>query len=158
MAKPRIPKKARVTLGLLFAVFLLINSIFLVLEAAAGLTGEGGFRFLSADVSVAARLLLFVIGIGTSWLLARMLYKFLIKGKITVSDSVNTAYILLFYLLLTFATFSFLGAIGWFWLPLLFLVLLIYTVFTLWRLIGALFTIGVVVLTFLAMIGTWFVI
>lgn len=156
MAKEKTAKQVRLVLGLLFALFLLVNAVFHTLAIIAGLNGKGPPFVLPEDISPALRLILFIIGIGVSWLLARMLFKYLIDGRVSVGDSTNTAYILLFYLLLTFATFSFLGVIGWFWLPVLFLVLLLYSIFTLWKLIGGPLTAGVVALTFVAIIGTWF--
>jgi hypothetical protein len=156
MAKQRSPKKVKLVVGLLFTLFLVINAIFHTVAVHAWMNDKNPVFPPLEDISPAVRILLFLVGIGVSWLLARMLYRFLIKGEVTVGDSVNTSYILLFYLGLTFATFSFLGVMAWFWLPLLFLVLLIYSIFTLWSLIGGLFTIGAVVLTFFAIIGTWF--
>jgi hypothetical protein len=155
MAKAKTAKQVRLVLGLIFALFLLVNGVFHTLAVMAGLGGETPLSLLPEDVSPAVRLILFVIGIGVSWLLARMLFKFLVNEEVLVGDSTNTAYILLFYLVLTFSMVSFVSVLGWFWLPVLFLVLLIYSVFTLWKLIGGLLTAGAVALTFIAMIGTW---
>jgi hypothetical protein len=138
MAAPRAAQNVRTTLAVLFTVFLLVNA---TLQTLAVIGGVRNARLLSTpfseDTSLAVRLLLFLLGVGISWLLARTLYKFMVRGQLAVGDSTNASFVLLFYLLLIFATLAFLNAIGWFWLPALFLILLAYSAFILWSLAGA---------------------
>jgi len=133
------------TLAVLFAVFIIANGILHSLAVLVGLTGRIPRSVLfSEESALAARLLVWAIGLGISFYLARVLYQFLLKRDITVSESSNLVYVLLLYLVLGASTISFLGAISWFWLPLLFLLLLIYTIFSLWSLIGGWATLATV--------------
>lgn len=158
MAKAKAAKNIRLLLGILFLTFLLFNAVFQTLAVIAELHQKEPVRiFFSEDTSPGIRLLLFFIGIGASWLLSRMLFKLLIKGNVRVGDSTDTAYVLGVYLLLTFATACFISVISWFWLPVLFLVLLIYSVLALWKLVGGPFTGGAVALTFITIICIWYV-
>lgn len=157
MAKAKAAKNIRLILGFLFLIFLIINAVFHTLAVIAGMKGQDPIRLMPEDISPGVRLLIFLIGIGLSWILARMLFKFLISGKVQVGDSTNIAYVLLGYLLLTFATFSFFSVIGWFWLPVLFFILLIYSLLALWKIIGGAFTSCAFALTLVVIICTWYV-
>ncbi len=136
MARPKTATGVRLTLGFFFLLFLLFNAIFQTLAVIAGLNHQEPIRLLPEDLSPGVRLLIFLIGIVVSWLLGRTLFKSLIHARVEVSDSTNIAYVLLFYLLLVMATFAFFSVVGWFWLPALFLILLIYSLVALWRVIG----------------------
>jgi hypothetical protein len=156
MAETKNLKHVHLVLGLIFAFFLILNAIFDTIAFVAKSNEGQASVGLPADTSPAVRLLMFLIGAVVSWLLGGMLYRFLIKGTIPVSESTNTACVLVFYFVLTFATFAFLGVLAWFWLPLLFLVLLIFSVITLWGLLGGVFTTGAVVGAFAAAFVTFY--
>lgn len=138
MAAPKNAQNVRNTLAVLFTVFLLIHAILQTLAVIGGLKNTQILTTpFNDESSPAMRLLLFLLGAAVSWFLSRMLYKFMVKGQLTVGDSTNASFVLLFYLLLIFATLAFLNAISWFWLPVFFLILLIYSAFILWSLAGA---------------------
>lgn len=158
MAQKRNPKQVRLVIGLIFALFLMINAVLNTVAVVAGLKSSDPLIALPGDSSPAVRLVLFVIGAGLSWLLGRMLYGFLISGEIPVAESVNYAYILLFYFLLIFAALAFLGVLSWMFLFILFLVLLLFSVFTLWRLLGGVFTVGSVLAASIAAAVTFYLI
>src|SRR5712692_5649077 len=99
MATKAKAKQVRLFLGLFFALFLVVNAILSTIGTVAGLRGAQSFALLPSETSPAVRLVIFVIGVGLSWLIGRMLYKSLINGEIPVGESTNTAYIMLFYLL-----------------------------------------------------------
>src|SRR6266498_5344236 len=149
-------KRVRLFLGLFFALFLIVNAILSTIGVVAGLRGMQPLNLLPAETSPAVRLLIFVVGVGLSWLIGRMLYKSLINGEVAVGESTNTAYIMLFYLLLVFAAFCFIGVLNWFILPILFAILLIFSVFALWRLLGGGFTLGSVASAFVAAFVTFY--
>jgi hypothetical protein len=158
MATVRTAQNVRTTLAVLFTLFLLINAIFQTLAVVAGLRQtQLLLTVFNEDTSPSIRLIVFLIGCGVSWLLARTLYKFMLKGRVAVGDSTNTAFVLFFYFLLIFATLAFLNVITWFWLPVLFLILLVYTIFTLWSLVGGALTALAGVITLMAIIFTFLV-
>lgn len=158
MATKQKTQHVRLLLGIFFALFLIVNAILNTLAVVAGVRGAEPLTLMPSDTSPAVRLLIFVIGIVLSWLVGRTLYKFLINGELPVGDSTNTSYVMLFYLLMMFAGLSFLGILNWFLLPFLFLVLLVFSVFTLWRLIGLGYTFGSVVAAFAAAFITFYLI
>jgi len=137
MGTQKTGQSVRNILAMLFTIFLLINAILQTLAVIGGLRHTSLLITpFNEDSSPAIRLILFLVGFGISWVLARMLFQYMIKGKLSVGDSTHTAYVLLLYLMLIFASFCFLNVIGWLWLPLLFLILFLYTIFTLWSLVG----------------------
>lgn len=142
--KTGIEAQVQWTLAILFGLFMIANGIFHALAVLAGLNGQVPALLLPEETAPAVRLLIWVIGFILSWYLARILYMFLLRRDVSVGDSTNMAYGLLFYLTLTASTFSFFGIVSWFWLPLLFLILLIYTIFGLWSLVGGLITLATV--------------
>jgi len=138
MAAPGTAQSARIKLAVLFTLFLLIHAVLQTLAVIGGLRSTPVLITpFNDESSQAVRLLLFLLGCGISWLLARMLYKSMVKAQLAVGDSANASFVFMFYLLLIFATVAFLNAIGWFWLPAVFFVLLIYSAFILWSLTGA---------------------
>lgn len=146
----------RTYVGLLFAAFLTVNAIACVLAVVGGIRTEQAFVPLSSDTSPAVRLLVFVLGLGCSWFVGKMLYRYLIRGEVPVGDSTNIAYVLLFYLLLLFASVAFLGVLYWFLFPFFFLVLLVISVIALWEILGPLFTLGAVALAMLGGFVTFY--
>jgi hypothetical protein len=146
----RKASEVRLYLGMLFATFLTVNAIGSVISVINGLKTEQTFTPLPSDTAPAVRLVVFVIGLAISWFVGRMLFRYLIKGEIPLGDSTNIAYVLLFYLLLLFASVAFLGVLYWFLFPFFFVLLLIISVIALWELLGAGFTIGAVGLALLA--------
>ncbi len=155
MAAQLTPKRVRLAIGLLFAVFLIVNVIIQTMGIVSNLKSGQAFFLLPGDVSMGIRIILFLIGVGISWLLARQIYSFMLKGEISVNESANTAFTVLFCIALTITTFAFLGALAWFWLPVLLLILFMYTMFILWRLLGALKTLFIILLTVVAGVGTF---
>lgn len=151
-------KRVKLFIGLSFGLFLIANAILSTIGVVAGLRGVQLFTLLPSETAPAVRLVIFVIGLGLSWLIGRMLYKFLINGEIPLSDSTNTAYIMLFYLLLVFAALSFIGVLNGFILPILFVILLFFSVVTLWRLIGVAVAFGSVAAAFTAAFLTFYLI
>lgn len=155
MAPARSAGNVRNTIAIMFTIFLLINAVAQTVAVIGGLRQTSMIVTpFNEDTPPALRLILFLIGMGLSWILARILYKFMVRGKISVDESTNTSYVLMFYFLLLFATLSFLNVINWFWLPVLFLVLLVYTIFTLWSLVGGLKAAVAGVVTLMAIIFT----
>lgn len=146
----RKASEVRLYLGMLFATFLTINAIGSVIAVISGLRTELAYTPLPNDTAPAVRLVVFVIGLAISWFVGRMLFRYLIKGEIPLGDSTNIAYVLLFYLLLLFASVAFLGVLYWLLFPFFFVLLLIISVIALWELLGAGFTIGAVGLALLA--------
>lgn len=155
MPKLKSPKKIRMAIGLIFAGFLILNVIIHTMGIVVNLKAGKAFFILPADISFGIRIFLFLIGIVISWLLAQKVYKFMLEGECAVNESANTSFIVLFYILLTIATFAFLGALTWFWLPILLLILFIFSLFTLWRLLGGLLTFLTILLAIIAGIGTF---
>jgi hypothetical protein len=153
-------KAARIVqlkLALLFLTLLTVAAFFQTLAIIAGLQDRPPLTIIPEDTSPGLRLVMFLVGVGLSWVLSRQLFKMMVEGQIHVSDSTNTSYVLLFYLVLIVASIFLLSVIGWFWLPVLFLFLLIYSVLTLWKLVGALFTLAAIAAALIIMACTWFV-
>lgn len=158
MAATQTAQSARIKLAVLFTLFLLINAVLQTLAVIGGVRNAPVLVTpFNEESSQAVRLLLFLLGGAISWLLARMLYKSMVKAQLAVGDSTNASFVFLFFLLLIFATIAFLNAIGWFWLPALFLILLIYSAFILWSLTGVAWTAAVMSAALTAIIFTFLI-
>src|SRR5215213_11260145 len=97
MAANRTAQNVRYTLAGLFTFFLIANAVFQTLAVIGGLkSAQLLVTPFNEETSQAVRLLIFLLGFGVSWLLARALYKFMMKGQLAVSDSANAAFVLLF--------------------------------------------------------------
>jgi hypothetical protein len=149
-------RQVRLYLGLFFASFLILSAVVTVVAVVDGLKADVPHMLLPADTPPAARLLLFVIGLGISWYAGRMLFRFLMRGELPVGDATNIAYVMLFYLLQLFAAVAFLGVLYWFLFPFFFLVLLIISVIALWEILGGLFTACSVALALVAAFATFY--
>lgn len=149
-------KQVRLWLGLIFTLFLASNAFLSTLAALGGLRTGNPIMLLSADTSPAVRLLMFVIGLAVSWGIGNIIYRLLINGEIRVGESVIIAYVFLGFLLLIFAAIAFLGIFYWFLLPLLFVILLVFSILVLWRLLGGLFTLGAIAAALLVAFVTYY--
>jgi hypothetical protein len=72
-----------------------------------------------------------------------MLYKMLVRGDealqvngVSPREAVGSALSLLSYLLLVVCAYAFLGMGVWYWLPVLFLVVLVWSLLSIWSLVG----------------------
>lgn len=153
-ASPRA-KRIGILIGFVFLFFILLNAVFHTLAVHAGLYEHGVLHIVPDGTSIAVRLLLFLLGLAISWFGVRLFFQGLIGAEFDVSSSVNAALLLLSLLALTTAMLAFLGFVSWYWLPFLFLVLLLFSVFILWRLIGGAFTVLSVLVTIVAIALTW---
>lgn len=158
MAQKPNPKRVRLVLGLMIATFLIVNAILNVVAIVAGMNEQDPAIGLPPDISPAVRLLVFLMSIGLTWLIGRSLYRFQINGEISVTESTNTARVMVFCFLLLFATLSFLRVWSWFWLPVFFAILLVFSVITLWRLLGGAYTAGTVVCALAAAFVTFYLV
>ncbi len=134
-------KQVRQRIGLIFALFLVLSAFLSTLAIIGGFKDDA-WVLMPPDTPPIVRLLFFVIGLGFSWFIGRMFYRMLINGEIGVSDSVSIAYALALYLLLMFAGAFFLGVIYWFLLPFMFILLVVFSVLSIWRLLGGLYSFG----------------
>jgi len=151
-----IQRNARLWVALTLTLFLMLNGVLVVLTLGAVLRDVPLPVLLSDESSPAMRLLLFVGGLAVSWLIAGMLYRRVIEAWEPISTGVQVAFVLFFYILLTFFALAFLGAFGWLWMPAVFVVLLIATLLIIPRYLGAVLTtvafagvVGVCVVTWL---------
>lgn len=157
MARPRKAEGIKFPLAFLFVLFLILNGLFGFLRPITTIYGTGDPVIVGLlDLPFGSRLLIFLVGVGVSWWIARSLYWFLFSRKVEVDDAINTAYMFFFYLLLTVTTFSFLGVLGWYWFPLLFLILFIVSLLTLWNFLGGLMTVGSFVIAAAVVVAIWF--
>jgi hypothetical protein len=152
------PKDVRLYLGGFFALFLIANVVLLALAAIGELANKHSMQLLPADFPPAGRLLIFAIGLGISWAVGHYLYAFLMEGEVSVRESVTAATIFLLYFAFLFAGIAFLGALGWLWLGIGLLVLLVVSVIALWRLVGPAYVIGALVLAAVAAWLTFFLV
>jgi hypothetical protein len=143
-------KEARLFVGGFFVLFLLLNVVLVTCAAIGQIANKKSVELLPVDSSPALRLLIFGIGLAMSWLVGQWLYKLLIKGEIPVSESVSTAFVFAFYLILTFMGVAFFGVLSWLWLAILLLILLVVSLFALWRVVGIWFVLGAIVISIVA--------
>ncbi|HEX8174608.1 MAG TPA: hypothetical protein VF543_05760 [Pyrinomonadaceae bacterium] len=137
-------KQARLWLGIFFVIILAANAFFSTIAVLSGLKDNATFTPFALDTSPVVRLLLFIISLAVSWGISHLVYRTLIRGEISVSESVPIAYIFLGFLLLFFGAIAFVSIIHWLLWPLAFFILLIFSVIVLWRLLGGLFTVGAI--------------
>ena len=143
-------KNVRPLIAAVFALFFLINVLLFVFALLAALKGEQAPQLLPSDVGTGIRILIFLLGLGASWALGRWLYVQLVEGEIPVTEAGTAALVMLFYLLLAFASLAFLGGFSWVWQGAVLLVLLLMTLFGLAGMLGVSLTILIIVLTLLA--------
>jgi hypothetical protein len=129
-----------------FGVFFLLNIVLFVLALLAAIKGGHAQQVLPADTSGGVRILIFVIGLGASWTLGRWLFMRLVESEVPVWESISSAQVMLFYLLLIFAGVAFLGGFSWIWQGVILLVLVLLTLFGLSRVLGLPLTIGLILL------------
>jgi hypothetical protein len=134
-------RQVRLWIGIIFVLLLTGSAVLSTVAVIVGLKGESAWVPLQ-DASPAVRLLLFVIGLGLSWVVGRFLYQMLVSGEIEVGDSVSIACMLALYGILIAATIAFLAVLYWFLLPFLFLILVVISVLAIWRLLGGLYSFG----------------
>lgn len=134
-------RQVRLWIGLIFGALLAGGSVLSTLAVIVGLKGEAAWVPLQ-DSSPAVRLLLFVIGLGLSWIVGRFLYQTLVNGELDVNDSVSIAYMLAIYGILIAATIAFLAVLYWFLLPFAFFILAVISLLSIWRLLGGLYSFG----------------
>lgn len=136
-------RQARLLVGMFFALFLVVSAWLTTLAVIGRLNADAAWgNLLPLDTSPAVRLLFFVIGMAFSWLVGRVFYRQMIKGEVWVDDSVSIAFGLTFYLLLIFAAVFFLGVIYWLLLPIAFFILVVFSMLSIWRLLGGLYSFG----------------
>jgi hypothetical protein len=149
-------EQARNSLAVAFTFVLLVCAVVQTLTVVAGLKQRQMLTTpFTDDSSPALRLIVFLLGAGASWLLARIVYKRMVRGEVTLSDSANAAFVMLFLALLLSATLAFLNVISWYWLPAFFVLVLLYGVFTLWTLVGVAKASAAMVITVTAIVFTF---
>ena len=144
------PRNVRPMIAVVFGLFFLMNVLLFVLALHAPFKGDQAPQVLPADLGMGVRLLIFVLGLGISWALGRWLYMQLVEGEIPVAEASTASLVMLFYLLLVFASLAFLGGFSWVWQGIVLLVLLLMTLFGLARILGAPLTILVIALGLIA--------
>jgi hypothetical protein len=144
------PKNVRPMIAAVFGLFFLMNILLFVLALLAAFKGDQAPKVLPADLGMGVRLLIFVLGLGASWTLGRWLYMQLVDGEIPVVEASTAALVMLFYLLLVFASLAFLGGFSWIWQGVVLLVLLLMTLFGLARILGVPLTVLVIALVLIA--------
>jgi hypothetical protein len=131
--------RARWTLAVIFIVFLAVNVAILSMAAIAAFHADWDRLppHIGADTPMGLRLAILAVVMLASWFFARTLYRLLVGEEVRPSESLSPAYGLLSFLVLVAAAYCFLGFGTWLWLPVLFLVVLVWTVLALWTLVGA---------------------
>jgi len=139
MNQTAVRSRARWTLAVVFTVFLALNVAILSMAAIAAFHSDWDRLppHISADTPMGLRLGILAVIIFASWFFARALYRLLVGEEVLPSDSLSPAYGLLSYLVLVGAAYCFLGFGTWLWLPVLFLLVLIWTLLALWSLVGS---------------------
>jgi len=147
-----VPAKVRTTLALVFIAFLLVNVIFLTMAIVSAWRGNVALLppHLGEDIAFGVRIGIVLVGGFASWMCARIMFQQLVRQKIDPAEAVGPAWSLVSYLLLLVATISFLGLGSWLWLPLLFLIVTVWSVLTVWSMVGAT---GVVAGLVVALVG-----
>jgi hypothetical protein len=138
MNQTAIKSRARWTLAVIFTAFLALNVAILSMAAIAAFHNDWERLppHISADTPMGLRLVILAIVTLASWFFARSLYRLLVGEDVPPSASLSPAYGLLSYLVLVAAAYCFLGYSTWLWLPILFLLVLVWTVLSLWALVG----------------------
>jgi hypothetical protein len=159
MGNVAVGSQARSTVTVLFTVMLLLNVVFLTLVLIGGRNTRTlpVWAGLQDDVPVGWRLALVILGTTAAWFSARSLYKLLVRDGGSPDDSVSTAMSLLSFLVVIMLAYAFLTYAAWMWLPILLLVVLIWSTLAIWGVVG-----GAPVVTALAVaVGvamlTWYV-
>ncbi len=112
-------------------------------------------NLLSEDTTTGVRLLVFLIVAAISWFLGRGIYRWLVRADVPVGDSISTVYVFILFLVLTFSTLLFVGFVQWFWFPLVFLILLVFSTMTLSKLLGMAGGVAALVVTIATVGITW---
>jgi O-antigen ligase len=130
--------RARWMLAVMFTAFLLVNVVILTMTFIAGLRGDPSRLppHMGEEVSLGVRMGLVVVGLLASWFFARMLFQLLVNREDRPSQAVGPSLSLLAYLALLVMAYSFLGFGTWLWLPVLFLFVLVWSMLSLWSLVG----------------------
>jgi hypothetical protein len=154
----QVAARARHTIALLFTIFLLINVVVLTMAALSVATGNLLLLppHLGADTATGARLALLLVGGAAAWFFARMVFQLLVNAEVGVEDAVGPSFSLLSYLILIVAAVTFLGSGSWLWLPVFFLIVLVWSVVTIWGLVGGAVTIAGLAVALLGAIVTWY--
>lgn len=153
------PTRARWTLMLIFTVFLIVNVIVVCMAAVAAIRGNVSLLppHLDADTPMGIRFAIVLVTGFAAWFLAQMLYKQLVKERVTPADSISPAMGLLSYLLLIGAAYAFLGFGSWLWLPFLFVVVFIWTILSLWSLVGWIAMVSAIAMAVLAGVAVFLI-
>ncbi len=140
--------RARWILAFIFTLFLVLNVVMISMIVMSVIHHEPRFLppHLGPDVAFGERLGLVIIACVVAYFLAQQLYRLLVREDVPPSESVSPSMGLLAYLVLIVATFGFLGLGSWIWLPVVFLLLFIWTVVGLWSLLGWLFMVCILLL------------
>ncbi|HKV91294.1 MAG TPA: hypothetical protein VJW20_01965 [Candidatus Angelobacter sp.] len=139
MNQTAVKSRARWTLATIFTVFLTLNVAILSMAAIAAFHGDWDRLppHIGADTPMGVRLGILAVILLASWFFARALYRLLVGEEVLPSESLSPAYGLLSYLVLVGAAYCFLGYGTWLWLPVFFLLVLIWTLLALWSLVGS---------------------
>jgi hypothetical protein len=148
-------KDVRPLVVTVFTVFCLANICLLVISLLIAFK-NGKFQPIPEDVGLGIRMLIFLVGAVLSWTLGRWLYMRMVEGQVKVPESATAAFVLLFYLLLTFAGLAFLGGFSWIWQALFLIVLVLMTLLGLSHVIGMRSAILVLVICLLAGVVLFF--
>jgi hypothetical protein len=154
------PPRARWILMVIFTTFLIVNVVVVCMTALAAIRSGGSHLppHLDADTPMGVRFAVVLIAGIAAWFFAQMLYKQLVKERVAPADSVSPSMGLLSFLVLIAAAYSFLGFGSWLWLPFLFIIVFIWTLLSLWSLVGWIAMICAVVLAALAGVATFLIV
>lgn len=136
-------KTAKMTAFCVFGLFFLMNA---ALFAISLLVANDKVVPPMAEFGFAVQLLLLLVGMGLSWVIGRWIYGLLLDGTFEVNDSANAAWIILFSLILLFATISFLSTITWIWQGIILLVVILFAFIGLTRVFSILSTAAIIIL------------
>jgi hypothetical protein len=143
-----------------FLTFLLVNAVILTMTMLA--FRQGDLSVLpwgtAGEYAIGLRFLLVLAAAVVSWLLARVLYKQLVTALVSPDDSCSTASSVMSYLVLTLAAVAFLGPAAWLWLPVLFVIVLLWSTATMWSIVGRNAAVASLAVASAAMVATWFLV
>ncbi len=149
-----VKSNVRTMVSVIFSVFFLANVLLLVMSLWSAFGGGGRAVLLPEDLNAGVRILIFVVGAAISWFLGRWLFLQMVEGNMSIDESSNTSFVLIFYLMLLFLGIAFMSAWTWLWQAVLMIVLVLLTLFILRRILrevyallimGSCLVIGVIV-------------
>jgi len=134
--------RARWILAFIFTLFLLLNVVIISMVLTAVFEHDLVrliHLVLNENAAMGLRVGLVLLAAIVAYFLAQQLYRLLVRENVPASEAVSPSMGLLSYLVLIIAAYGFLGLGSWIWLPVLFLLVLLWTVISLWSLLGWLF-------------------